>query len=93
MEAARGAADILVCFENPHRILETLEIVRDGLQDPPVVVGREMTKVHEEFLRGRASEVMALLDDDKRRGEMVLAIQLSAGKGEEDDGEDPNHSR
>ena len=63
-----------VLFESPFRIVESLGALAKAWGDPPVVLGRELTKMHEEVLRGRASEVAALLA--KRpgvKGEIVLA--------------------
>lgn len=67
----------VVMYEAPHRILETLtdvETVFGG--ECPAVVARELTKLHEEFLRGTAGEVRAqLAERDRVRGEMVLLIK------------------
>jgi 16S rRNA (cytidine1402-2'-O)-methyltransferase len=69
----------LVAYEAPHRILETLadvEAVWGG--SVRVVVGRELTKVHEEFLRGTAQEVrLALSARERIRGEIVLLIEAA----------------
>jgi 16S rRNA (cytidine1402-2'-O)-methyltransferase len=51
----------LVFYEAPHRILETLEAIEETLGPRPVVVARELTKLHEEFLRGTPAEVRAAL--------------------------------
>ncbi len=64
-----------VFYEAPHRILETIKDLVDVLGDPPVVAARELTKLHEEFLRGRASEVHAVLAGrDAVRGEFTLLV-------------------
>ena len=47
----------LIFYETPHRILEALEDVAAVMGARPVVVARELTKLHEEFLRGTAAEV------------------------------------
>jgi 16S rRNA (cytidine1402-2'-O)-methyltransferase len=49
----------LVFYEAPHRILETLEDIDAVLGARPVVLAREITKMHEEFLRGTAAELRA----------------------------------
>ena len=70
----------LILYEAPHRILETLADV-EAVWGPSVrvVLGRELTKLHEEFLRGTASEVRAALASrDRVRGEMVLLVEASA---------------
>jgi 16S rRNA (cytidine1402-2'-O)-methyltransferase len=68
-------------YEAPHRLLETLADVIELLgNDRHVVVAREVTKLHEEFLRGRAAEV---LDQLKARGDVKGEITLLIAKAEE----------
>lgn len=68
-------------YEAPHRIVETLRDIEETLADPPVVLARELTKLHEEFLRGPASEVRAALERrDAIRGEMTVLIGKSERK-------------
>jgi 16S rRNA (cytidine1402-2'-O)-methyltransferase len=82
LEAAAAESATLIFYEAPHRILDALEDVRAVLGDRPVVVARELTKLHEEFLRGPASEVRATLAArDSVRGEIVLLIGKPIGKG------------
>jgi 16S rRNA (cytidine1402-2'-O)-methyltransferase len=70
-----GTGMVHVFYESPHRVLETLEDLERALGDPPVVAARELTKLHEEFLRGRASEVRAkLASRDLVRGEFTLVV-------------------
>jgi 16S rRNA (cytidine1402-2'-O)-methyltransferase len=66
----------LVVYEAPHRVLETLaDIERVWSAECRVVIARELTKLHEEFLRGTVSEVQQQLSErDRIRGEMVLLI-------------------
>lgn len=63
----------LIFHEAPHRIVETLEDVAQVLGARLVAVGREMTKMHEEFLRGPVEEVLAEL---RRRPEVKGEITL-----------------
>src|SRR6201984_1653027 len=59
LEAIRTSPRTQVFYEAPHRIVETLEEVVEVLGEARhVVVAREVTKLHEEFLRGRAAEVL-----------------------------------
>ncbi len=69
----------LVVYEAPHRILETLADVEAVWGDSVrVVVARELTKLHEEFLRGTAGEVRVALSARERiRGEIVLLIEAA----------------
>lgn len=63
-----------VLFESPFRIVESLEALARAWGDPPVVLGRELTKLHEEVLRGRASEIARVLAARPAvKGEIVLA--------------------
>ena len=65
----------LVFYEAPHRILESLEAIEATLGPRSVVVARELTKVHEEFLRGTAAEIAAqLAARDAVKGEITLLI-------------------
>jgi 16S rRNA (cytidine1402-2'-O)-methyltransferase len=78
LEGLAGESATLGFYEAPHRIVETLRDVENALGDPPVVVARELTKLHEEFLRGRASEVRAaLVGRESVRGEITVLIGKS----------------
>jgi 16S rRNA (cytidine1402-2'-O)-methyltransferase len=73
----------LVLYESPHRVVATLADLADLAGDRRVVVGRELTKVHEEFLRGTAAGVGAeLAARGEVRGEVTLVVE-GAGKAEE----------
>jgi 16S rRNA (cytidine1402-2'-O)-methyltransferase len=64
--------DTLVFFEAPHRVRDTLESVLRVLGDRQVAVGRELTKIHEECLRGAVSAVLARLAEP--RGEFTIVL-------------------
>ena len=69
-----------VVYESPHRIAETLQDVVEILgAERPVVLARELTKVHEEFVRGTAAELLRQCKDREPKGEITLLI----GKGEQ----------
>ena len=75
LEALADEHATLIFYEAPHRILETLEAVERVLGNRPVVVARELTKIHEEFLRGTAAEIRAqLAGRDTVKGEITLLI-------------------
>ena len=75
LRAMAHSTATLVFYEAPHRILETLADVKAILGERPTVVAREITKIHEEFLRGPASEVLAELQSRKTvKGEITLLI-------------------
>ncbi|ACO32162.1 MULTISPECIES: 16S rRNA (cytidine(1402)-2'-O)-methyltransferase [Acidobacterium] len=66
----------VIFYEAPHRILETLgDLESIWGAEARVVLARELTKLHEEFLRGTVAEVRAALNErDRMRGEMVLLL-------------------
>jgi 16S rRNA (cytidine1402-2'-O)-methyltransferase len=64
----------LVVFESPRRIVETLEDAQRELGDRPAVVARELTKLHEEFVRGNLSEIAEHFRRQPPRGELTLTI-------------------
>jgi len=67
-----------VLFESPFRIADSLDALAKAWGDPPVVLGRELTKLHEEVLRGRASEIARVLAARPSvKGEIVLAAAVS----------------
>jgi 16S rRNA (cytidine1402-2'-O)-methyltransferase len=84
LEALAAKADglTLVLYEAPHRILETLADVEAVWgEQARVVVARELTKLHEEFLRGTAGEVRrALAARERVRGEIVLLIEATSAQ-------------
>jgi 16S rRNA (cytidine1402-2'-O)-methyltransferase len=81
LETVRESPRTQVFYEAPHRLLETLADVAEILgNERHLVVAREVTKLHEEFLRGRAAEVLAQL---KARGEVKGEITLLIAKAEE----------
>ncbi len=78
LESVRESPRTQVFYEAPHRLLETLSDVVDVLGEARhVVVAREVTKLHEEFLRGRADQVLEQL---KSRGEVKGEITLLIAK-------------
>jgi len=82
LEAFRAEDCTLIFYEAPHRILDTLGDIEAVLGSRPVVVARELTKLHEEFLRGSAAEVRAeLAGRPGVKGEITLLIGKPAMGG------------
>lgn len=67
----------IVLYESPYRVETTLTDLLNYCGDRLCVCGRELTKLHEEFIRGRISEVLAHFQHQKPRGEFVIIV---AGK-------------
>src|SRR5256885_3024536 len=83
LESVRESPRTQVFYEAPHRLLETLSDVSELLGEARhVVVAREVTKIHEEFLRGRAKEILEQL---KARGDVKGEITLLIAKPETQD--------
>jgi 16S rRNA (cytidine1402-2'-O)-methyltransferase len=81
LETIRDSPRTELFYEAPHRIVECLRDIVEILgPERHVVVAREVTKLHEEFLRGRAEEVLAQLE---QRAEVRGEITLLIGKAEE----------
>lgn len=64
----------LVFYEAPHRLEATLKNIYQVLGDREAVIARELTKVHEEFIRGRLSEIISRLEQDVPKGEFTILI-------------------
>lgn len=64
-------------YESPHRILKALESLRKFSPEKQVVIGREITKIYEEFIFGTADELLARFDANKEsvRGEFVVMVK------------------
>jgi 16S rRNA (cytidine1402-2'-O)-methyltransferase len=62
----------IVLYEAPHRVQATLRDALDVLGNRQAAIARELTKVHEEFLRGRVEELIRTFDEKEPRGEMTL---------------------
>jgi 16S rRNA (cytidine1402-2'-O)-methyltransferase len=76
LEGLRESERTDVFYEAPHRLLETIEDVVEVLgAERHIVVAREITKIHEEFLRGKAGEVLAILKSRANvKGEITLLV-------------------
>ncbi len=68
---------VLIFYEAPVRILATLLDVLEILGDRDAVLAREVTKIHEEFLRGKVSEILDTMEARMIKGEIVLMIAPS----------------
>jgi 16S rRNA (cytidine1402-2'-O)-methyltransferase len=85
LENLKAQEATLVLYESPHRILETLEDLAAVLGDRPTVLAREITKLHEEFLRGTPAELRELLQARPSiKGEITLLVG-KALRAESDD--------
>jgi len=77
--------ETLIFYESPHRISETLQDILDIFGDREMVLTRELTKIYEEVLRGKAGEILSQIGEKKLKGEITLVIsgktRLKRGRG------------
>ena len=85
LENLRDQAATLVFYEAPHRVLEALAAVEEVLGPRPVVLARELTKLHEEFLRGTPDQLRRELESrDSIKGEITLLVGKALGPPPDD---------
>lgn len=80
LQALAAEERTLIFYEAPHRIKETLADMLELFGDRDAVLGREVTKIYEEFVRGSLSAARAAVDRKEPRGEITLAVAGSAGE-------------
>jgi 16S rRNA (cytidine1402-2'-O)-methyltransferase len=80
IEELRDVEKTLIFYEAPQRLAEMLEDVLEILGDAPAVVAREVTKLHEEFLRGTVSQILAQLKNRPVKGEITVLVGPQPGK-------------
>ena len=64
----------IILYESPKRIQRTLRDILEYICDRPAVIGRELTKLHEELIRGKVSELSSYFKQNTPRGEFVIMI-------------------
>ncbi len=81
LEQLGEVRETIIFYESPHRIIETLKDISDILGDREMVLARELTKIYEEVLRGRVSEIQNQIIGRKIKGEITLVISGKTRKG------------
>jgi len=75
LEAAAQAEATAIFYESPERILKTLSYISNAFPTSQVVIARELTKIHEEFIRGTPNAVMDQLKDRASiKGELTVLV-------------------
>ena len=74
LERLRIEERTIILYEAPHRVAECVAEALEALGDRPACLAREVTKLHEEFLRGNLSEILASLEERPVRGEITLIL-------------------
>ena len=78
LQTLQEREETLIFYESPHRLLKILGEIKEILGDRNISIARELTKIHEEFLRGRISEVEKNLSEPK--GEFVIIVEGFKGE-------------
>jgi len=84
LQQLEGIRETLIFYESPHRLSETLNNIFDILGDREMVLTRELTKVYEEVIRGKVSEIQTQIGERKLKGEITLVISGKTRKAKID---------
>ena len=82
LEKIKKINSTLVFYEAPHKLIKTLEDIKNILGDRRIVLAKEITKIHEAFIRGYISEIIENYQEIK--GEFVIIIENQKEKNEEE---------
>lgn len=85
LEEVKSFKRTLIFYEAPHKLIYTLRDMLEAFGDRRIALCRELTKIHEEVLRGKISDMIAYYENKPPKGEYVLVIE---GAGEEADAEE-----
>jgi 16S rRNA (cytidine1402-2'-O)-methyltransferase len=91
LESVRAQPFTLVAFEAPHRLLAALADLEEVLGDRQAAAARELTKLHEEVVRGAVSELRAVFQERPPRGEFTLVIGPGPGDSQAEDATRAEH--
>ena len=78
LEKIENSQETIIIYEAPHKLKETLKDLSNILENRKITIARELTKMHEEFVRGTAKELLETFQEVK--GEMVLIIEKNQAK-------------
>lgn len=83
LEQIKKENKTIILYEAPHKLKNTLEDLEDILEDRKIVIARELTKIHEEFIRGTAKEILDKYTEPK--GEHIILIEENPIKQENEE--------
>ena len=75
LEEIKDVKESIIIYESPHRLLSTLDLIYNNLGNRKIAVCRELTKLHEEIVRGNIDEVIKTFEERTIKGEFVLVIE------------------
>ena len=82
LEQIRSNRNTIILYEAPHKIVNTLKDLENYVGDRKIVLARELTKIHEEFIRSNIDELIENINNIK--GELILIIEGATEKTEEE---------
>lgn len=80
LEKIKKEDSTIILYEAPHKIKNTLNDLKNYVADRNIVVARELTKIHEEFVRGKINDIIEKIDNPK--GEYIIIIDSNEEKDE-----------
>lgn len=85
LEKIKKEDKTIIFYEAPHKLLKTLQDIKETLGDIKCVIARELTKIHEEYIRDSISNILTKIDEP--RGEYIILLDLNDNivSSEEDD--------
>lgn len=75
LERLKKLQATIIFYESPHRIKSTLKSLLEQFGDRQIAVARELTKIFEEYLRGKTSEILSWFDINEPRGEYCIVVE------------------
>jgi 16S rRNA (cytidine1402-2'-O)-methyltransferase len=80
LEEFAGRKETLVFFESTYRILKTLQVMSEAVPEAEVFVAKEMTKIFENYFRGKPSEIIEKFEKDPKslKGEFVIVVDFAS---------------
>ena len=73
LEEIKNSNKTIILYEAPHKLKNTLNDLKDILENRKIVIAREITKIHEEYIRGTVEDILKIVDNLK--GEMIIVIE------------------
>jgi len=75
LESLRGRIETIILYESPHRLKETLQLMKEYLGNRSICLSRELTKKFEEFIRGNIDEIIKWSEENEIRGEFCIIVE------------------
>ena len=67
----------VILYEAPHKLIKTLEDILESIGDINCVIAKELTKIHEQFIRGNISEIIDKFNQEEIKGEYIILLDLN----------------